>query len=180
MNVLIKTVSLPLLILTSLTLSACQKDTGTVHEHPTSATENKQDASYEHKNDHAHIDDGQDLSGPHDHSHSHNHAAVDMIHYECSPEQTILAHYDPLPTNEQTLGDVHLLIDAIEYDFTPLPVSADSTGPTAYESEFGIDKDAGMTWQVQGDEARLLNTQTVNNGMPQDEEVLFTCHRVQS
>lgn len=94
----------------------------------------------------------------HDHGSEHDHDShqnMAMSTYECEPKQTIEAHY--AAATRQTLpalsadneDSTYLLIDGIQYDLMSISGLTDSatSNPIAvmrYETEYGIDDDAGL------------------------------------
>lgn len=134
----------------------------------------------------AHDEHTQDAHADHDahehgddHGHEgHNHTAADMTTYTCQTEQTIEAHYDTA-SNAQAASSAHLLIDGIEYDLTAMTPPTGSNGFTAYETDIGINNDAGMKWQVSTDTSKaILINKTLDGSVAEsDEAVLFDCQK---
>ncbi|ERL54861.1 hypothetical protein [Psychrobacter aquaticus] len=127
----------------------------------------------------AHDEHTQDAHADHDeHGHEgHNHAA-DMTVYTCQPEQMIEAHYDTA-NGDPSASSAHLLIDGVEYDLTALPPTAGSNGFTVYETDIGINNDAGMKWQVSADTNKaVLSNKTLDGSVAEsDEAILFDCQK---
>ena len=190
-----KLAALPILLLLSFSLSACQKEPVTSPETgasdnqevapatgPTAATHdehNHSDDDLEHDHDHDH-DHENDHNGEHDEhaGHDHGHDTAAMTTYSCQPEQTIKVHYDMVTANSTPRG-AHLLIDDIEYELaakmTTLAAGVDNA--VIYETDIGINNDAGMYWQVNGDQARLVNKTLDGQTLPENETTLFTCNK---
>ena len=106
----------------------------------------------------------------HDHS-EHDHTSK-SVPFQCKPEATIGVFYH----NDSTPQTVHLLIDGIEYDLTATSDLNDSTGKKIYMSDIGLDDTHGIIWQVNGNNAMLLNKTLDSNVSIEEEEVIFNCH----
>lgn len=192
-----KLAALPILVLLALPLSACQKHTDSAPEAgatdsqevaPTTGPTDDTAAAHE---EHNHPDDDHEHNGGPNHDHDHDHDTVAMTTYSCQPEQTIKVHYDTDSGSvNSTPRRAHLLIDDIEYELTPklttLAAGVDNT--VVYETDIGINNDAGMYWQVNDDQASLVNktldvnsldgvTLPENETMPENETILFTCNK---
>lgn len=118
----------------------------------------------------------------HDHEHSHDeHDHADMTTYNCQPEQTIEAHYDP-EDNAQPATSAHLLIDGVEYDLTAMTLPQNNSTGAAYETDIGIANDAGMTWQLNADATKaVLRNKTLDGSVATEAEaVLFDCQKADS
>ncbi|CAM4111140.1 hypothetical protein PSAR109036_09645 [Psychrobacter arenosus] len=186
-----KVTALPVLLLLALPLSACQKNTETAPETTDSQdiapiTDPTDNTAAAH-DDHSHSDDAHDHDhdSEHDehagHDHDHHHDTVAMTTYSCQPEQTIKVHYDTVTANSTPRG-AHLLIDDIEYELTPMltTLAAGVANAVVYETDIGINDDAGMYWQVNGNQATLVNKTLDGKTLPEDEETLFTCEQTAS
>jgi hypothetical protein len=204
MSLMNQVTALPILMLLALPLSACQKNTETAPEtvatdsqdvapitDPTDATaaahddHSHSDNAYDHEHDSEHNDEHDEHTG-HDHDHDHHHDTVAMTTYSCQPEQTIKVHYDT-DTAHSTPRGAHLLIDDIEYELTPklTTLAAGVANAVVYETDIGLSNDAGMYWQVNGNQANLVNkTLDVNSldgdTLPENERTLFTCEQAAS
>ncbi len=130
------------------------------------------DSHAEH-DEHAHDDMEHDHEG-HDHEgHDHSEHASNSTPFSCEPTATIGVYYH----TDATPQTAHLLIDGIEYDLTAASGSDALTDKTIYTSDIGLDDTHGIIWQVDGDNATLLN-KTLNSDVPIDEEeVIFDCHK---
>lgn len=118
----------------------------------------------------------------HDHEHSHDeHDHADMTTYNCQPEQTIEAHYDP-EDSAQPATSAHLLIDGVEYDLTAMTLPQNNSTGAAYETDIGIANDAGMTWQLNADATKaVLRNKTLDGSFATEAEaVLFDCQKADS
>ncbi|AMT96589.1 MULTISPECIES: hypothetical protein [Psychrobacter] len=123
----------------------------------------------------------------HDHEHSHDehdhagHDHADMTTYNCQPEQTIEAHYDP-EDSAQPATSAHLLIDGVEYDLTAMTLPQNNSTGAAYETDIGIANDAGMTWQLNADATKaVLRNKTLDGSVATEAEaVLFDCQKADS
>jgi len=135
-------------------------------------------ANDEHTQD-AHADhDAHEHEGD-DHGHEgHSHTAADMTTYTCQPEQTIEAHYDTA-NGAQAANSAHLLIDGVEYDLTAMTLPQNNNAGAAYETDIGINNDAGMKWQVSTDTSKaILSNKTLDGSVAEnDEAVLFDCQK---
>jgi len=198
MSLMNQVTPLPILVLLALPLSACQKHTEAAPE--TVATDSQEvvpntgstvDTAATH-DDHNHSDDAHDHdhdSEHHEHAghdHDHDHDTVAMTTYSCQPEQTIKVHYDTDTANSTPRG-AHLLIDDIEYELTPklTTLAAGVDNAVVYETDIGLSDDTGMYWQVNGNQANLVNkTLDVNSldgdTLPENERTLFTCEQAAS
>jgi len=202
MSLMNQVTPLPILVLLALPLSACQKHTEAAPE--TVATDSQEvvpntgstvDTAATH-DDHNHSDDAHDHDhdsehhGEHDehasHDHDHHHDTVAMTTYSCQPEQTIKVHYDTDTTGTVTANSTprgaHLLIDDIEYELTPMltTLAAGVANTVVYETDIGINDDAGMYWQVNGNQANLVNKTLDGKTLPENETTLFTCEQTAS
>lgn len=118
--------------------------------------------------EHAHDDMEHDHEG-----HDHSEHASNSTPFSCEPTATIGVYYH----TDATPQTAHLLIDGIEYDLTAASGSDALTDKTIYTSDIGLDDTHGIIWQVDGDNATLLN-KTLNSDVPIDEEeVIFDCHK---
>ncbi len=125
------------------------------------------DSHAEH-DEHAHDDMEHDHEG-----HDHSEHASNSTPFSCEPTATIGVYYH----TDATPQTAHLLIDGIEYDLTAASGSDALTDKTIYTSDIGLDDTHGIIWQVDGDNATLLN-KTLNSDVPIDEEeVIFDCHK---
>lgn len=187
-----------LLLAGALMVSGCQKTTDsdtTANDSATPATDTQHDdhdtehmeGEHEAHDEHADHDSHDEHAGHEDHENheghegheghdghdGHDHSAMNMTHYHCTPEQEIQAHY------EEGTGSAHLLIDGIEYDMTALKstLATGNTNTIVYETDIGIDDKAGMMWQVNGDQAKLVNKTLDGSVPPEQEAVLFECQK---
>ncbi|KRU23394.1 hypothetical protein [Psychrobacter piscatorii] len=130
------------------------------------------DSHAEH-DEHAHDGMEHDHEG-HDHEgHDHSEHASNSTPFSCEPTATIGVYYH----TDATPQTAHLLIDGIEYDLTAASGSDALTDKTIYTSDIGLDDTHGIIWQVDGDNATLLN-KTLNNGVSiEEEDVLFDCQK---
>ena len=120
-----------------------------------------------HDNHNAH-----DEHNNHDGHEGHDHSDMAMTTYHCKPEQEIKAHYEEG-------SSAHLLIDGIEYDMTALKstLAEDASNAVVYETDIGLNDNAGMMWQVSGDQAKLV-TKTLDGSIKSEKEaVLFDCQK---
>ncbi|MER2162986.1 MAG: hypothetical protein ABS921_02570 [Psychrobacter alimentarius] len=126
----------------------------------------------EHDHEHSHDE--------HDHA-GHHHDHADMTTYNCQPEQTIEAHYDP-EDSAQPATSAHLLIDGVEYDLTAMTLPQNNSTGAAYETDIGIANDAGMTWQLNADATKaVLRNKTLDGSVATEAEaVWFDCQKVDS
>ncbi|BFM02521.1 hypothetical protein [Psychrobacter alimentarius] len=126
----------------------------------------------EHDHEHSHDE--------HDHA-GHHHDHADMTTYNCQPEQTIEAHYDP-EDSAQPATSAHLLIDGVEYDLTAMTLPQNNSTGAAYETDIGIANDAGMTWQLNADATKaVLRNKTLDGSVATEAEaVLFDCQKADS
>ena len=126
----------------------------------------------EHDHEHSHDE--------HDHA-GHHHDHADMTTYNCQPEQTIEAHYDP-EDSAQPATSAHLLIDGVEYDLTAMTLPQNDSTGAAYETDIGIANDAGMTWQLNADATKaVLRNKTLDGSVATEAEaVLFDCQKADS
>jgi ABC-type Zn2+ transport system substrate-binding protein/surface adhesin len=201
MSLIHKVTALPVLVLLAMPLSACQKEAETAPETVTTdspdltpTTEPTNDATTPYNNHNAHNDAHDNAhNGRHDehnshvsdhnHAHEHHHTTEAMTTYSCQPEQTIKVHYDTgKNTANSTPRGAHLLIDDIEYEFTPMltTLAAGVANAVVYETDIGINDDAGMYWQVNGNQANLVNKTLDGNTLPENEKTLFTCEQAAS
>ena len=143
---------------------AASEDVTTVDSH----------AEHDHEvHDHESHND-MDVHEEHDHEgHDHSEHASNSTPFSCEPTATIGVYYH----TDATPQTAHLLIDGIEYDLTAASGSDALTDKTIYTSDIGLDDTHGIIWQVDGDNATLLN-KTLNSDVPIDEEeVIFDCHK---
>ena len=143
---------------------AASEDVTTVDSH----------AEHDHEvHDHESHND-MDVHEGHDHEgHDHSEHASNSTPFSCEPTATIGVYYH----TDATPQTAHLLIDGIEYDLTAASGSDALTDKTIYTSDIGLDDTHGIIWQVDGDNATLLN-KTLNSDVPIDEEeVIFDCHK---
>ncbi|OLF35041.1 hypothetical protein BTW00_10485 [Psychrobacter sp. C 20.9] len=143
---------------------AASEDVTTVDNH----------AEHDHEgHDHESHND-MDVHEGHDHEgHDHSEHASNSTPFSCEPTATIGLYYH----TDATPQIAHLLIDGIEYDLTAVSGSDALTDKTIYTSDIGLDDTHGIIWQVDGDNATLLN-KTLNSDVPIDEEeVIFDCHK---
>ncbi len=156
-----------------------QADTPQPSNNEAAATDATAEMAHDEHADHeAHEHDEHGHEGD-DHGHEgHNHAAADMTTYTCQPEQTIEAHYDTA-NGAQAVSSAHLLIDGVEYDLTAMTPPTGSNGFTAYETDIGINNDAGMKWQVSTDTSKaILSNKTLDGSVAEsDEAILFDCQK---
>lgn len=126
----------------------------------------------EHDHEHSHDE--------HDHA-GHHHDHADMTTYNCEPEQTIEAHYNP-EDSAQPATSAHLLIDGVEYDLTAMTLPQNNSTGAAYETDIGIANDAGMTWQLNADATKaVLRNKTLDGSVATEAEaVLFDCQKADS
>lgn len=198
MSLIHKVTALPVFLLLALPLSACQKNTETAPETTDSQdiapiTDPTDNTAATH-DDHSHSDDAHDHDHDNEHNgeyeehagHDHHHDTVAMTTYSCQPEQTIKVHYDTDTTGTVTANSTprgaHLLIDDIEYEFTPMltTLAAGVANAVVYETDIGINDDAGMYWQVNGNQANLVNKSLDGKTLPENETTLFTCEQTAS
>ena len=137
------------------------------HDHEDHDHENHSDmASHDEHSHEGHNHEAHDHAG-----HSHEAHADNSTPFSCEPTATIGVSYH----HDVTPQTAHLLIDGIEYDLTAVSASDADTG--TYTSDIGLDNTHGIIWQVNGENATLLN-KTLNSDVPIDEEeVLFDCHK---
>ena len=130
----------------------------------------------DHEHEHTHDEHDADHAG-HDHE-GHHHDAADMTTYNCQPEQTIKAHYDP-EGSTQPATSAHLIIDDVEYDLTAMTLPQNNSAGAAYETDIGIANDAGMTWELNADTTKaILRNKTLDGSViASDEDVLFDCQK---
>ena len=139
------------------------------------------------ENVHAEHEDHDHEEHDHEHSHDehdhagHHHDHADMTTYNCQPEQTIEAHYDP-EGSAQPATSAHLLIDGVEYDLTAMTLPQNNSTGAAYETDIGIANDAGMTWQLNADATKaVLRNKTLDGSVATEAEaVLFDCQKADS
>ncbi|MEN6670455.1 hypothetical protein AAJP47_08785 [Psychrobacter sp. B38] len=144
------------------------------HDHEEDDHTHEGHSHEEHDHDHSH-----DEHDGHDHSHDgHHHDAADMTTYNCQPEQTIEAHYDP-EDSTQPATSAHLLIDGVEYDLTAMALPNSNNTGAAYETDIGIANDAGMRWQLNADATKaVLSNKTLDGSVAEGEEaILFDCQK---
>lgn len=115
-----------------------------------------------------------DVHEGHDHEgHDHSEHASNSTPFSCEPTATIGVYYH----TDATPQTAHLLIDGIEYDLTAASGSDALTDKTIYTSDIGLDDTHGIIWQVDGDNATLLN-KTLNSDVSiEEEDVLFDCQK---
>ena len=133
-----------------------------------------------HAEENEHADHAEDEHAGHDHDEhgheGHDHGNMAMLTYECEPDQKIEAHYPDAAEGDNL--NAHLLIDGIEYDLTPMVVTIGDATAKIYETDLGLNDNAGMIWQVDGDKGTLIN-KTLTSKVPVDQEkVLFTCYEL--
>lgn len=156
-----------------------QADTPQPSNNEAAATDATAEIAHDEHTQDAHADHDEHEHEGDDHGHEgHNHTAADMTTYTCQPEQTIEAHYDTA-SNAQAASSAHLLIDGIEYDLTAMTPPTGSNGFTAYETDIGINNDAGMKWQVSTDTSKaILINKTLDGSVAEnDEAILFDCQK---
>ena len=143
---------------------AASEDVTTVDNH---AEHDHEVHDHESHND-MDVHEGHDYEG-----HDHSEHASNSTPFSCEPTATIGVYYH----TDATPQTAHLLIDGIEYDLTAASGSDALTDKTIYTSDIGLDDTHGIIWQVDGDNATLLN-KTLNSDVPIDEEeVIFDCHK---
>jgi|TARA_A100001518_G_C1227242_1_gene80204 hypothetical protein len=143
---------------------AASEDVTTVDSH---AEHDHEVHDHESHND-MDVHEGHDYEG-----HDHSEHASNSTPFSCEPTATIGVYYH----TDATPQTAHLLIDGIEYDLTATSGSDALTDKTIYTSDIGLDDTHGIIWQVDGDNATLLN-KTLNSDVPIDEEeVIFDCHK---
>ena len=167
--------------------AGCQQQADTPQpSNEAAATDSTAEMAHDEHTQDAHADHDEHSQAEHDeHGHDdhagHDHAAADMTTYTCQPEQMIEAHYEPANA-AQAASNAYLLIDGIEYDLTAMTAPTGSNGFTAYETDIGINNDAGMTWQVSTDTGKaILSNKTLDGSVAKsDEAVLFDCQKTDS
>ena len=153
---------------------AASEDVTTVDSHAEHDEHAHDDMEHDHAgHDHESRND-MDVHEGHDHEgHDHSEHASNSTPFSCEPTATIGVYYH----TDATPQTAHLLIDGIEYDLTAASGSDALTDKTIYTSDIGLDDTHGIIWQVDGDNATLLN-KTLNSDVPIDEEeVIFDCHK---
>ncbi|MEZ7501183.1 hypothetical protein QO189_01740 [Psychrobacter sp. Arc29] len=156
---------------------AVSEDVTTVDSHEAHDEHVHEGHDHEAHDDMEHDHEGHDHESHNDmdvhEGHDHSEHASNSTPFSCEPTATIGVYYH----TDATPQTAHLLIDGIEYDLTAASGSDALTDKTIYTSDIGLDNTHGIIWQVDGDNATLLN-KTLNSDVSiEEEDVLFDCQK---
>ena len=159
------------------TLVGCQPNTSNMIDD----TKSVSDKTVSHKDDPVMHDEHEHHETVQAHEqHSEDHSGHDhgskSTPFNCEPTATIGVFYH----SDSTPQTAHLLIDGIEYDLNALTDRHANTSNQTYISDIGLDENHGLIWQINDNDAILMN-KTLNSTIAiEKEKVLFNCHKSES